>query len=220
MKTIFTNESDNRYNKMILLFAGSYKPFHDGHFYMIKKSIEANKPEKAYIIISKKEREGLKAKHSLKFISKVFEDEWKGTKIEVLVSSKSSPIKEAYKIVKDYKKETMFALVTSKKDGESDTRARDFYKAFKKGGRLYKNGGPYAVKLDKDYEKVFKYKNRNDTYKSKPVSGTVARKDVASNDFKKFLTNFDLMLEESFVSIKDIEDYFKALRKEIHEDGN
>ena len=136
---------------MVLLFPGSFKPFHDGHFLLLKRYIEELQPEKLYIIISNKNRSGITAESTEDFIKIALGDRLMDTEINIEISPSPSPINYCYKIIGNDPEENEYTMVNSSKD--SDKRIEQFYELFKKGGKYYHDKS-YAVKVDIDIEPI------------------------------------------------------------------
>lgn len=199
---------------MILLFPGSFKPFHDGHFSLIKRYIEELSPEKVYIIISSKKRAGIPASASKNFIKKVFDGIWDDIEFDIKVTPKKiNPINYCYKIIGNDKEENQYAMINSDKD--SDNRVADFYELFKKGGDYYHDGA-YAVDPEIETEPIY-YSDRNDEFSDSPISSAIVRNDIVNDDFESFKLSYNNILNETSVSIEDLEDYFEDLSEDIEQ---
>jgi len=199
---------------MILLFPGSFKPFHDGHFSLLKRYIEELSPEKVYIIISSKKRAGIPASVSKKFIKKVFGKSWDNIEFIIKVTPKKiNPINYCYKIIGNDKEKNQYVMINSDKD--SDTRVEDFYELFKKGGEYYHNKS-YAVDPEIETDAIY-YSDRNDEYADSPISSAIVRNDIINDDFDSFKLSYNNILEETYISLEDLEDYFEDLSDDIEQ---
>ena len=201
---------------MILLFPGSFKPFHDGHFLLLKRYIEEFAPEKVYIIISSKKRSGIKPAISKSFIKKVFNDTWNDIEFIIKISPKKvNPINYCYKIIgNDKNSDHEYIMINSGKD--NDSRVEDFYELFKKGGDYYHNGA-YAVNPDIETEPLY-YEDRDDEYSDSPISSAIVRNDIVNDNFKMFKTSYSNILNETYITIEDLEEYFEDLEECIDQD--
>ena len=199
---------------MILLFPGSFKPFHDGHFSLIKRYIKELSPERVYLIISSKKRAGIPASVSKNFIKKVFNGIWDDIEFDIKEKKKKiNPINYCYKIIGNDKEENQYAMINSDKD--SDNRVADFYELFKKGGDYYHDGA-YAVDPEIETEPVY-YSDRNDEFSDSPISSAIVRNDIVNDDFESFKLSYNDILNETSVSIEDLEDYFEDLSEDIEQ---
>lgn len=199
---------------MILLYPGSFKPFHDGHFSLIKRYIKELSPEKVYIIISSKKRSGISASVSKNFIKKVFSGIWKDIEFIIKVTPKKiNPINYCYKIIGNDKEKNQYVMINSNKD--SDNRVNDFYKLFKKGGKYYHNGA-YAINPEISTDAVY-YSDRTDEFSDSPISSAIVRNDIINNDFDSFILSYNNILNETSIDIEDLEDYFEDLSEDIEQ---
>ena len=84
--------------KKVILIPGSFKPFHDGHLSLIESYLKSDfKPDLIRFLISKKDRDGISAPVTLKFMKKVLK-KFKDV-VEVEVCDLPSPITECYDII-------------------------------------------------------------------------------------------------------------------------
>lgn len=192
---------------MNLLFPGSFKPFHDGHFSLIKRYVEELSPEKVYIVISPKDRSGISAESSKDFIKNVFKDSWYNTEIIIKISEEPSPINYCYEIIGNDKRKNKYSMINSSKD--KDKRVEQFYKLYKKGGDYY-NGKSYAVKTDVETEPIY-YSTRHDEFEDSPISSAIVRNDIINDDYKNFKKAYREILNDSYLEADELEDYFEEL---------
>lgn len=112
-----------------LIFPGSFKPPHVGHFSLIKQLYKNPTINKYYIIISPKPRENITAEQSKK-IWDIYLKLLKpnpNKKIYLIIAPKSSPITIAYSIVSKMKKHQKVLLIKSSKNSKN-TRFESFKK--------------------------------------------------------------------------------------------
>jgi cytidyltransferase-like protein len=96
-------------SQTIALYPGAFKPPHKGHFAVVKKALE--KADKVIIIISPADRGGITAEQSLR-IWELYKPLFKGdsNKIEIKISTASSPITETYDIIKSNPQDKFIAI--------------------------------------------------------------------------------------------------------------
>lgn len=122
------------------IFAGSFKPPHRGHLFLIEKLLENPEIDKIYIIISQKPRDGITAEQSFSiwttYLSHLQHSSKNAdkSKIRVLISSLPSPITMAYHLAsRQLKYGDTLVLVRSSKNAEN-TRFQPFEKLGKQRG--------------------------------------------------------------------------------------
>lgn len=199
-----------------LLFPGSFSPFTDGHYVLLLKNIVAlrnqlNAPAgniKVVILMSSKDREGIKSKSVWKFVRRIYADDHR---VNVILCDES-PISLAYKIVQEAHPGEKFALVASTKD--DDSRVSSFVKSFSEGGKYHKEGVEVIdLKVDK---RPYCYDNRFDEFNGKPVSASVVREDLRNCGFREFKTSFAFILKNTrTIDEKAIEQLWQALKKQV-----
>ena len=120
--------------KKVILIPGSFKPFHDGHLLMIESYLKSDfKPDLIRFLISKKDRDGISAPVTLKFMKKVLK-KFKDV-VEVEVCDLPSPITECYDII-IHSSDTTYTIGGSDKD--DDDRIKVIIDAFSKSkGKYY-----------------------------------------------------------------------------------
>lgn len=209
---------------LYLLFPGSLKPFHDGHFTVLKSYLDAGKEKYDLsglrILYSEKERSGLTADSSEPVLEKV--KDWAEDKygIEVTLDRvEGSPIRKCTSLILDGTLDTddTFAMVASGKLKNME-RVDKFYDSF--------NGGKYdgqgnVVKLDVDVTPLM-YEGRSDEYDGLPVSGSVVRMDADNKDFENFKTAFTTMTGLDVLTEDDVRDYYDVITEIVEpssEDG-
>jgi len=198
--------------KKVILIPGSFKPFHDGHLSMIESYLESDfKPDLIRFLISKKDRDGISASVTLKFMKNVLK-KFKDV-VEVEVCDLPSPITECYDII-IHSSDTTYTIGGSDKD--DDDRIKVIIDAFSKSkGKYYDLVTSNNVKVVKSVIKVesLKYKKRRDKYKGKDVSASVCRKDIINDDFEKFKTSYINMIKNGYVTEDDVRTYFNQCKK-------
>lgn len=171
-----------------IFFPGSFSPFHDGHYQLIKQFINIKDAE-IIIIISSKNRENIETNKIYDFIKSIFKD-YKNVSV---VISENSPIQYVYEhTVED--KNVIYSLIRSNKNND-DIVMQQYYNCFYKGGAFY-NKNITVEELTADYNPI-KY---NDSHNNDYISGTNIRKDLSDKNYKNFKCGYELMLNEHVTS--------------------
>ena len=192
-------------DKLHVMFPGSFKPFHSGHYQQIKKYLELPDYDvDVTIIISAADREGLKAETSKKFIDRVYRQ---NNKVSSVIAEAASPIKYMYELID--KGSGTYTMVSSTK-GDDKKRVSDMISYYKK----HPKEGISVVNTDVDYSPNV-YQTRADDFMDKPISATIARNDVRNDDYESFKTSFTVMLDDGVIDEKAVKWYFKELSKQI-----
>ena len=205
--------------KIILLYPGGFKPFHDGHLSMLESHI--SNIDKFYInevdiIISNKSRDNLTAETTSWFLNilKKNIEIYYNVKINVIISDIPSPIGKCYSIVNNDIDGNLYCLITSNKDNDL-IRKLDFVHNYQKDGKYYNNEtGEKTVFINADIEPVI-YKYRDDEYNNENISSTIIRNDIKNNSYKLFRTGYMNMLSKQYITENILKLYFKKLLKEI-----
>lgn len=192
-------------DKLNILFPGSFKPVHAGHMNYIKKYLEdyEGAPTNLYVIIARKNRDGISANTSCDFLNKVFGS---FPNFHCVVADCDSPVTSAYNMAATKKfGDGRYALASSTKDTD-ERRSNDFVKYFSENGKYY-TPGIRAEKLNALNVPLFK--NRNDDFDDTPISARVLRNDIFNDDYKKFSSSYDGVDEET------LHKYYEKLLDEI-----
>lgn len=202
----------------ILFFPGSFSPFTDGHYGIIERYIRAAKSarkplDRIFIVMSSKDREGIRTEDVLGFVRKVYE----GNDAVVPMTVSGSPITAVYRMLnilagKDAEFEV--ALVRSEKDG--DDISSEFRKHIEDDKKRFTNITPLELEVS---DEPLLYKTRNDDMDNKPVSASTVRDDLRNNDFRKFVSSYRRILksESNNITIQDLKEYFKKWKSEVSE---
>ena len=196
---------------MILLFPGAFKPFHDGHFLLLRRYVEELSPEKVYIVISNKERSGITAEQSKEVIEEIFAGVWKDIEVNVEISDKPSPINYCYGIIGNDEDSNEYVMINSSKD--NDKRIEQFYELFKKGGKYY-HSKSYASNPEVETEPLY-YWNRKDDFADSPISSAIVRNDIIEDDWKNFKKAYENIIDDSFLDIDNLETFFDELKETV-----
>lgn len=197
---------------VIFLFPGSFCPYTDGHYSILERFEDEyikkanNNFFKVIIYKSSKSRENLSPDYTLSLIENIYSND---DRVDVNESHSGNPIKDCYdKVLSDTSGKNVYIFVSSSKD--DDNRDSDFKDYFAK-----KNLSDRVYDFDINIKPVI-YKDRNDKFNGKIISSSVARNDIRDNDFKKFITNYRIILKKQpSISDKVLKLYFNKFKNEI-----
>lgn len=203
--------------KLTVLSPGAMKPFHDGHYSLMKSYAENDDmPVKDIdIIISQKERSGISAQSTFDFLTNIAVRMSHKLGVRVLpeICEEKSPIAASYhKILNPESDDEIFTILCSNK-GDDDKRLNSFRRDFSDDGK-WSEYSDRLVWLDVDQDPLT-YNTRSDKYNGGPISATIARIDVYNDDFHNFLTNYKMMLADNIVTEEELENYFNILKDEV-----
>lgn len=204
--------------KLVILYPGAMKPFHDGHLSLLEKYISNNDnivPFVVHIIISPSQRNGINAETTYNFIKQIkFANINKISDIQIQISN-SNPLMACYSICgycNDL--DTKFVLAASSK-GDDLERVSAFNKVFSKGGKYYNPEIPdkiYHLNVDST---PYYYKNRTDNFNGCAISSTIVRYDIYNNDYTNFKTAYYNLLNKHLITENILKEYFNNLRQEL-----
>lgn len=192
------------------LYPGAFKPFHDGHYMLLKRYIETYKNDNdSYfmVIVSSTPREFITIDKSIEFITTIIEDRLAYNNIAVFPDA--NPMRACYTIVGQsilhaFNKDT-YTIITSTK-GDDNKRFEDFYNSYNEGGKYYSG-----------INKIFKPENITlepiflDT--ETPINATTLRTYIKENDYESFKTGYKHMLNDGIISENELKVYFDTLKK-------
>lgn len=174
-----------------MLFPGSFSPYTDGHYMMLKRFTDwasAEYGDRGFdvtIIKSGNPRADLDPDLMVAFIKAVYSND---NRVRVVKSGKSGPIKACYGILRQ--NNGVFTFVRSSKD--NDDAAAQFIADFGKGGKCARDG---VTVLNPDIDcQPFLYSEGS--HKDEPVSAELVRQDARDKDFDKFRTSFTKMIND------------------------
>lgn len=192
------------------LYPGAFKPFHDGHYMLLKRYIETYKNDNDtyfMVIVSSTPREFITIDKSIEFITNIVEN--KLAYNSIVVFPDANPMRACYTIVGQsilhaFNKDT-YTIITSTK-GNDNIRFEDFYNSYNEGGKYYSG-----------INKVFKPENitldpillDNET----SINATTLRNYIKENDYESFKTGYKHMLNDGIISENDLKLYFETLKK-------
>lgn len=200
-----------------LLFPGAFKPFHDGHLFILLSYILNNDNiniNNVYIIISPKDRDSITAETTLWFLNKIKNklNNLYSCNIIPIISDYPSPILKCYKIVNNDIGNNLYCLVSSNKDTDIE-RQKFFISAYLKNGKYYNDKkGEQTYNIHANITPA-KYYNRTDNFNNNFISATIVRNDIKNNDFNLFKTSYNYMLRNNIISNSLLYTYFLKLKK-------
>ena len=204
--------------KLIVLYPGAMKPFHDGHLSLLESYISNNDniiPDTVHVIISPSERSGIKAVTTEKFIKSIdFSKINKKCNIQIQVAQ-ANPIVACYAICGHCEDPDVRFVLASSEKGDDTNRIEYFKSLFSEGGKYYNENFPERVININVNQKPLIYKTRTDAYNHKPVSSTIVRYDVVNRDFNNFKAAYENMLSRELITVYALYDYYTELCKEV-----
>ena len=204
--------------KLVVLYPGAMKPFHDGHLSLLESYISNNDniiPDTVHIIISPSERSGIKAVTTEKFIKSIdFSKINKKCNIQIQVAQ-ANPIVACYAICGHCEDPDVRFVLASSEKGDDTNRIEYFKSLFSEGGKYYNENFPERVININVNQKPLIYKARTDAYNHKPISSTVVRYDVVNRDFNNFKAAYENMLSRELITVYALYDYYTELCKEV-----
>lgn len=205
------------YKQLTVIAPGAMKPFHDGHYSLIKSYAENNDMPvfDVVIIISQKERSGISAQSTFDFLYNISVrmSHKLGVAIKPEICGGKTPLTASYfKILNPETDDQVFTVLSSNKDGD-DKRLDSFKRDFGPDGK-YSDHSESLIWLNVKQTPLVYY-NRSDKFNTTPVSATIARIDIANDDFDNFCTNYKMMLDDNVVTEEELKDYFNILKDEV-----
>ena len=204
--------------KLVVLYPGAMKPFHDGHLSLLESYISNNDniiPDTVHVIISPSERSGIKAVTTEKFIKSIdFSKINKKCNIQIQVAQ-ANPIVACYAICGHCEDPDVRFVLASSEKGDDTNRIEYFKSLFSEGGKYYNENFPERVININVNQKPLIYKTRTDAYNHKPVSSTIVRYDVVNRDFDNFKAAYENMLSRELITVYALYDYYTELCKEV-----
>lgn len=175
-------------NNTVVLFPGGFKPPHSGHLAIANWL--ADTYTKVYIIIGKKDRDGITAEKS----KHVWDLLPINDNIEVIISPDSTPIVTAYKYLFTVDTDNNITVGLASSNKETDNRSQQFVDNIEKYKVTSTKDGNYIKKnvygTVVNYDNPLVYKNRTDDKNGLPISATILRNDLKNKDFNNFSTNY------------------------------
>ena len=192
------------------LYPGAFKPFHDGHYTLLKRYIETYKnDDDSYfmIIVSSTPREFITIDKSIEFITNIVENKL-GTK-NVIVYPDANPMRACYTLVGQsilhaFNKD-VYTIISSSK-GNDNKRFEDFYNSYNEGGKYYSG----INKIFKPNDIILEPVLLDD---GTPINATTLRNYIKENDYDGFKSGYKHMLSDDIISENELKVYFNALKK-------
>lgn len=202
--------------KINIMVPGGFKPVHAGHIRIIESYLKGY-PEyetNVYVIISKKDREGLSAQTSCDFLNMIF----KGFRnFHCIISQDRSPVITVYNMTATkYFGDGIYAMGTASKE-DDPTRQVEYYKRFSNGGSYYTPG--VEVVMIKP-SRIQVYQTRDDDFNITPISSTIIRQDLIRDDYNAFRSAYDVPYDSVYIDERAIKDYYDRLEYEIKKPVN
>lgn len=200
-----TNENSTM--KTNILYPGAFAPVHDGHLSIIDKWLNVDNTQ-VCVIISNNTRQGISPYTTKWFLEQIFGQRRK----LMIVITEHSPVRFAYNYTATKQfGDGIYTLVSSNKQNDIK-RSVDFVNMFKINGRYY-TPGVYVI--DAPIERPILYTDRNDEFNESPISSTILRSDIISNNFDGFCSAYTQSIKKGLVNLKLIKEYYDKLRIEI-----
>lgn len=173
--------------KVHAFFPGSFSPFHDGHFELIRYFLEKFKDDFILeICVSNKCRDDIPSNIKIDFIKQIFDNY-----TNVLITECDNPIKYVYENTND--KNVSYILISGNKD--NDNRSELYEKYFNKSGYIILNENFIQYKLD-----------------NKVVSARYLRDFIKDNNYIEFVKYYKNIITNSFIKDKEVKKLFEKLK--------
>lgn len=173
--------------KRKIFFPGSFSPFHDGHYSMIKQLLQFDNSE-IEIIISNKNRDNIKSNIVFDFVKDMF----KSYNNIIVTLSDISPILYVYNNTNN--DDIIYSLIRSNKDNDSVV---DSYT------KVFNN----AEKLNIDYIPI----SFTTSHNKQLISATLLREDIQNKNWKAFKTGYKILLNDKIISEYKLKKFYKKL---------
>lgn len=173
--------------KRKIFFPGSFSPFHDGHYSMIKRLLKFDNAE-IEIVISNKNRDNIKTNIVLDFVKKIF----KSFNTVTVTLSDISPILYVYN--NTFNNDLIYSLIRSYKD--NDNVVDTYTKTFNNAEKININYAP--ISFDSSHNKQL-------------ISATILREDIQNKNWKEFKKGYEIMLNDNVISEYTLKKFYKKL---------
>ena len=182
-----------------IFIPGSFSPFHDGHYSLVKNFISEPNTE-INIILSNKDRDNVNTLDVFNFIKYIFKN---NNNINVIISN-ISPIKYIYENTTE-DPNTIYYMIRSSKNSD-DFIVNEYIKNFSESGKFF-NENINVDKLNETYNPI-KYKNiHNNDF----ISGTLIRDDIKNKNWKNFKQGYINLLNDNKISIYKLKKFYNKL---------
>lgn len=173
--------------KRKIFFPGSFSPFHDGHYSMVKQLLEFNNSE-IEIVMSNKDRDNIKSNIVFDFVKNIFKSY---NNIKVILSD-MSPILYVYNNTQN--DGIIYSLIRSNKDNDN---AVDYYtKTFNNTEKLNINYKPISF---------------TSSHNKQLISATLLREDIQNKNWSAFKNGYKIMLNDKIISEYKLKKFYKML---------
>jgi phosphopantetheine adenylyltransferase len=171
---------------IIVLFPGSFKPLTSAHIELIKRYALRPDVKQVKVMIGSGIRNGIDHKLALRIAKQLLKDV---DKASIELTQYASPLLSAYKYI-ETASPGVYTLASSSKDSDYE-RVHNFILQHDIDGKYYKvkPKDVKVVELPVNYSALV-YTGRNDKYEGKPISASILRNDVITNQYDKFVTNY------------------------------
>jgi len=214
---------EKKLDKIVILFPGSFKPFHIGHLILLHKYVKyaqehySNVPIEVKIIISKKERDGIEAPTSLTFINQIRKyitsdfTLWYRVKtqrfvnytnfsVDVDLCKYNSPIQECYNIVNSSNSQYVKFMIVSSDKSFDLNRQNEMIRQFNYAGKYFKGFNKILKVNSGVYQQV--------GINGKTMNATYLRNCVQCGARDEFKKCYDFIDDQTIV-----EKYYNSLKK-------
>lgn len=173
--------------KRKIFFPGSFSPFHDGHYSMVKQLLEFNNSE-IEIVMSNKDRDNIKSNIVFDFVKNIFKSY---NNIKVILSD-MSPILYVYNNTQN--DGIIYSLIRSNKDNDNTV---DYYtKTFNNTEKLNINYKPISF---------------TSSHNKQLISATLLREDIQNKNWSAFKNGYRMMLTDKIISEYKLKKFYKML---------
>lgn len=193
-----------KHNK-ILLYPGGFKPFHDGHLYLLDNIIFNEHIDEVHIFIGNTPRDMITVDDSLIIINSCIDKLKKLYDIPIYCHVVSgSPISKCYSMINnDNVHENIYGLLSSCKDTDAK-RTHAFYESYLDGGVYNTNKWYYNKAFDINVEQYNPVLIDN----TLTLSSSYLRKCIHDNNWDEFIKGYRYMLENDYITIDIIRSLF------------
>ena len=173
--------------KRKIFFPGSFSPFHDGHYSMVKQLLEFNNSE-IEIVMSNKDRDNIKSNIVFDFVKNIFKSY---NNIKVILSD-MSPILYVYNNTQN--DGIIYSLIRSNKDNDNTV---DYYTKTNNN----------TEKLNINYKPI----SFTSSHNKQLISATLLREDIQNKNWSAFKNGYRMMLTDKIISEYKLKKFYKML---------
>ena len=206
------NSKDSNNGGVTVLFPCGVKPIHGGHLDLIKRYNDNDLVKEIRILIGPGTRDGIDQELAFKTAQIFIQDLPKAVAEKV---HWPSPVLTAYKIISEAPA-GKYALAASSK-GEDYKRVEDFVLKHSPGGKFYREE-VQVVSLPINSSPLL-FKGRTDEHEGEPISASVLRKDIMTEDFENFLTGYPNSSADQIAEVWELLEGRVVLNETIYTTG-